>query len=320
MSRFAVLGSAFALAATLALQGCGGGDGGVTVTTTATPTTTSTTTRLAPGGLRYCEDVSTFYRVNIDESGIKSAAGQCTPSLSAGAYYTKPGEKAQDGKSDREWMCFNPSFDKSLWTNEAAQKNDPPFEGSCLFDEYESTTKPGDVEDCSQHLTHHPSACAPGPDMFWGACWSTFSENWKCVPKGDATISGLAKGDCKAQVLLDGNGAPTDSFYNGACRFKTEVLNKYKCETVPGYSSSIATTCGGGDGDYDKACFSLKSGANWQCFDKDTPFGNPCDWTLLADGSKQFYTGACVFKGDVDWSDALDAHNLTKVVTHRVIV
>jgi hypothetical protein len=318
MFPFVVLGSLLGVAM-LALQGCGSGGAGTTLTTTATTTgiTTSTSTRTAAGGLRYCEDISTFYRVNIDQNGTKSAAGQCIPSQSPGAYYTKVGEKAQDGKSDLEWMCFNPTFDRSLWTNAAAQTNG--FDGACLFEEFESTMQPGDVEDCSQHLSHHPAFCAPGPDMFWGACWSSLSENWKCVPKGDPTISGLAKGDCKAQVLLE-NGAPTDSFYDGACRFMKEEQKQYKCDTVPSYSASIASTCGGGDGSYDKACFSLKSGANWQCLDKDTPFGSPCDWTLLADGSKQFYKGACVFKGDEGYDAALDAKNLTAAASFRLIV
>lgn len=330
MPRFAVVVSALGLVAMLALHGCGGsGGGGETTTTTThastTPTTETTSqattqttstsvtsTRTAPGGLRYCEDIGTFYKVNVDNG--THAVGQCLPSKSPGAYYTKSGEKdPNDPNSDRPWMCFGPDFEKKLWTNEEARKQDPPFEGACLFKDFDSTVQPGDVEDCSKHLPHHPAVCAPGPSQFWGACWSSASEQWKCVPKGDATIPGLAKGDCKAGVVLEEDGTPTKSFYDGACRFKKEKVVTYKCDTVPGYDAGDATTCGGGGPAPDSACFTLKSGANWQCFQKDQNSTTPCDWTLL-DGNKEFYSGACVFKGNKDYQNATNAHNLTTVV------
>jgi hypothetical protein len=266
--------------------------------------------------LRYCEDIATFYRVNIDDSGVKAAAGQCLPSTCPGAYYTKLGEKAQDGKSDREWMCFNPTMDKSQWTNAAAQAMNPPFEGACLFADYDSKTTPDQVDDCDKHLDHHPAVCAPGPATFWGACYSTQSENWKCVPKGDGTIPGLAKGDCKSQVVLDANGAPTKDFFDGVCAFKPEVEKKYKCDTVPGYSAQKSSTCGNTDSD--KACFALDNTV-WQCFPKDQDPGQPCDWTVMPGDSKKFYRGYCVFNGNPDYSNALDAKNLTKAVRNHAI-
>jgi hypothetical protein len=306
----------------LTLHGCGGGgsggDGKTTKTTqttthTTTPATTSiTSTRTAPGGLRYCEDISTFYKVN-EANGTKYAVGQCLPSKSPGAYYTKSGEKdPNDPKSDRQWMCFSPDFEKSLWTDEEARKQDPPFEGACLFADFNNKAKPVDVEDCSNHLSHHPAVCSPGPSQYWGACWSSTSEQWKCIPNKDDTIPGLAKGDCKAQVVLHEDGTPTTSFYDGACRFKEEKVVKYRCDTVPGYDAGDATTCGGGSPP-DNACFTLNKGANWQCFQKDQNSTTPCDWTLL-DGKKEFYKGACVFKGNADYQNATDAHNLSTVI------
>jgi hypothetical protein len=321
-----MLASAFGLAAMLALQGCGGGgDDKTTVTTTGTttPTTTSTSSaKLGPGGLRYCEDVSTFYRVVVDGDGVKTATGQCVPSTSPGAYYTKPGEKdPENDKSDRPWGCWHPGMDKSAMTNEAAKAFDPPFEGACWFADYNSDTTPDKVEDCDTHLDHHPAVCSPGPSKFWGACWSSQSENWKCIPVGDGTIKGLAKGDCKSQVLQNDDGTPTTSFYDGVCRFKQHVLKKYKCDTVPGYSSTASSTCGGSNSD--KACFTLKQ-TPWQCFGKEENPSAPCDWTLLpasdANEDGKFYRGYCVFKGNEDYKDAFDAHNLTKAVDHRVIV
>lgn len=341
MSRFTVFELALVLAMMLALQGCGGGNGGgsdktttVTTTDTTTLTTTSakekettsttstgtstTTTRTYPGGLRYCEDISTFYQVSY-ANGTKKAQGMCLPSKSPGAYYTKQGEKDVDGKSDRPWMCFNPDFDKNRWTNEAARAMATPYEGACLFADYGSTTTPDEVEYCSEHLSHHPAVCAPGPSEYWGACWSSSSENWKCVPIGDESEAGLAKGDCKAQVLLDKRGAPTKRFYDGVCRFKQTKTVMYKCDTVATYSSTAGRTCG--DGSFDKACFTLKDGVYWQCFSKEQPFSTtPCDWIPLPDESDEFYRGACVFKGNEDYDDAADAHNLTQLVNYGIII
>merc|ERR1712222_250257 len=115
-----------------------------------------------------------------------------------------------------------------------------------------------------------------------------------------------------SQVLLNKDGTPTGNFYNGVCRFKKEKSVVYKCDTVREYSPQDASTCGGTPPD--NACFTLKKGAYWQCFQKDQNPTSPCDWTLLADGSNEFYRGACVFKGNKDYPDAEDAHNLTKVV------
>merc|ERR1712151_332784 len=196
----------------------------------------------------------------------------------------------------------------------------PPFEGACLFEDYDSNTKPEQVASCDTHLSHHPAACAPGPSTFWGACWSSQSENWKCIPKGDGTINGLAKGDCKAQVVLDDSGNPTSNFFNGACTFPAaEKEKQYKCDTVPGYSSASAHSCGGGEpGAFDKACFTLTS-TTWQCFEKNTTFGTPCAWSVMPGDTKAFYRGACVFKGNAEYDDALDAENLTKAVRNQVV-
>jgi len=297
------------------LQGCGGGGGGgddpVTVTTT-------TTMPFGPTGLPWCEDIATFYKISFDaDTESKSAGGQCLPSTTPGAYYTESGQTDPvDGKSDRPWSCFSADFDPDLWTNEEARKRSPPFEGACLFKDFDSKVTPGKVDSCSTKLDHHPATCAPGPGAFWGACWSSHSENWKCIPQGDPTIAGLAKGDCKAQVLLEpASSTITPYFYNGVCSFDQVESKLYKCDTIPRYSASSASSCGQKvDTTDDKACFTLKNGAQWQCIPAGTDFSTPCDWTLLPDGSKDFYHSGCVFPSNKHYKDALDGHNLTSAV------
>lgn len=354
MSQFPVVGLVLGLAAILALQGCGekggGGEGGdisTTVTTTAqkaptttaqkAPATTTTTTaitttvaaattttattspRLYPGGLRYCEDLSTFYKVSYDLNGTKMAAGQCMPSLVPGAYYTNPGDKDPDGMSDKSWQCFSPDTAHYLWTN--AHAVEQGFVGACIFGDYSSTTTPDQIDDCTMVQKAHPAKCSPGPSMYWGACYKKGSPEWKCVPLGDATIPGLAKGDCKAGVVNDAGGAPTKDFFDGVCRFKEETPVVYKCDTVTEYHEGDASTCSGGGANFDKACFTLKNGVGWQCMDPDTPWGaSPCDWTQLPDSSGDFYKGACVFPGNDQYKHAVNAHNVTNVVKGVAIV
>lgn len=296
----------------LVLQGCGGGGGGGSTTQTTTPNP------VGPTGLYWCEGVATYYKTSYF-NGTTSAAGQCLPSASPGAYYTKAGQK--EGKDDRSWECFSPDFDKSLWTN--AQAKAQNYEGACLFKDFSSKVTPGDVDLCSAHLPYHPSVCAPGPSTYWGACWSSRSENWKCIPVGDATIPGLAKGDCKANVLLKPSPSlvPTKYFYDGACRFEKETPKIYKCDTVPDYSAASGSTCGQKvDTTSDKACFSLKSGVQWQCVAKGTAFTTPCDWTLQPDLSKEFYKASCVFPQNDQYKTAIDASNLTLAFKQAVIV
>lgn len=298
------------------LQGCGGGGGGSGDTTTTT-TTTATLPPVGPSGLYWCEDLPTYYRVSYGNGSLKSATGQCLPSTSPGAYYTKVGEKdPNDGKSDRPWECFNPSFNKDLWTN--AKAKEAGYEGACLLKDYGSKTTPGDVDACNKHLDHHPAICAPGPGTYWGACWSSHSENWRCVPKGDATIPGLAKGDCKAAVLLEpGSSVPTQYFYDGVCQFAPDTSPLYKCDTVTGYNAEDAATCGQSvDITTDKACFSLQSETQWECLDVKTDFPIPCDWTVQP-GSTDFYKGACVFPRNKQYKDAKDAHNVSVAVKHE---
>merc|ERR1719408_1122526 len=108
--------AAFAFGALpLVLQGCGDGNGGSPTLAPSTPPptlpppppppTTTTTLSLGPSGQPYCEDISTFYAHHV-EDGAKTAHGQCKPSVSPGAFYTKPGDKAADGKSDKSWACW----------------------------------------------------------------------------------------------------------------------------------------------------------------------------------------------------------------------
>lgn len=300
------------------LHGCGGGD--ETPTTTLTSTSTTAVVPTGPSGLKWCEGLVTYYKHVVDKDGVKSATGQCLPSTTPGAFWTKPGEKDEDGKSDRSWMCLNEDFPHDLWTDEGARQL--AFEGVCLFQDYNSTKTPEDVEDCSEHLNHHPASCAPGPSAFWGACWSKHSENWKCIPTGDGTIDGLAKGDCRSQVLLkDGTSDPTPYFYDGVCRFEQETSKLYKCDTAPDYSSTDATTCGQKvDSSTDKACFTLKHGAHWQCTPKGQNISQPCDWTLLPDGSKDFYRGACVFPNNDLYSFAADAHDLNATRLEAIVI
>jgi hypothetical protein len=264
----------------------------------------------------------TFYKVHYDaDTGTKSASGQCKPSQTPGAYYTLKGEKDDDGKSDRSWSCWNTNMDKSLWTNEEARKQN--FAGACMFKDFSSTTQPQDVEDCSEHLSHHPAICQPGPSVYWGACWSSRSENWHCIPQGDQAIQGLAKGDCSADVLLqDKSSDPTDFFFDGVCRFPEEHPTMYKCESVTSYSKGDAGTCGQkvDQQGTDKACFSLTHGMQWTCFDKKTDFPTPCDWTLQPSGPQAFYRGSCVFEGNKFWKHAVDARNLTVSVPESMVV
>merc|ERR1712232_555612 len=97
-----------------------------------------------------------------------------------------------------------------------------------------------------------------------GACWSDVSENWKCIAIGESTIPGLAKGDCKAAVVLDDTGEPTKHFFDGLCQFAPEHQLVYKCDTVSNYHITTGLTCGQHvDPVNDKACFSLKHGVQW---------------------------------------------------------
>lgn len=303
--------------AMLVLQGCGGGGSGSSDTTNTKTTTTTTTTTSPPkacSGFYCCQDLPTYYKVTYGKDGVKTAAGQCLPSKSPGAYYTQLGEKDSDGKSDRPWGCFAPDFDRALWTDAEARAHN--FEGACLIKDYGSPATPGSADVCSKHLSHHPAVCAPGPSMFWGACWSGHSENWKCVPANDPTIDGLAKGDCKANVLLQpSSSVPTQYFFDGVCRFAPDTSPMYKCDTVPSYNSESAATCGQKvDITDDRACFSVTSGVQWECLPDKKGFPTPCDWTLQPGATSDFYKGQCVFPGNKQYKDAIDAHNLTETI------
>lgn len=300
------------------LQGCGGGGGSPDG---PTPQTTVTTTPgRGPSGLYWCEELPTYYKITYDTNATKTAAGQCMPSTTPGAFYTESGEKDSDGKSDRPWECFSPDFDKALWTDAEARAQG--YTGACLNKDYGSSSTPETVDVCSKHLSQHPAVCAPGPVMYWGACWSNHSENWKCIPIGDATIDGLAKGDCKASVLLEsGSSVPTQYFYDGACRFAPDASPLYKCDTVSNYDAEDAATCGQKvDVTNLKGCFSLQTGIQWECLPDKTAFPTPCDWMLQPGSTSDFYKGACVFPGSKQYKEAIDAHNLTETVNHQVIV
>lgn len=325
MMRSVTCGVALSATAMLLLQGCGGGGGGGPPggDTTRPPTTTSTTTTLSagPSGLYWCEEIASYYKITYGADGTKSAAGQCIPSTVPGAYYTKAGDKGADGKSDKPWECFSPDFEKDLWTDKAAQAQG--YSGACLFRDFHNSKTPDDVDDCAKHLDHHPALCAPGPSMFWGACYSSHSENWRCIPKESPNIPGLAKGDCKAGVLPEtGSSTPTKYFYDGACRFGKDTTPTYKCDTISSYEKSRGLTCGQDvDKMADKACFSVKSGVQWVCSDKGTPFpAAPCDWTVQPDGSKDFYRAACLFPRNDGYDKALDGHNLTATVRQEMVV
>lgn len=303
--RSLTFGVALGSAAVLVLQGCGGGgsDGPPTTTTT---TTTSTLVPDAPGGLYWCEELSTFYKLHFGDDGQESASGQCQPAHVPGAFYTKPGEKDGDGKSDRPWECFSPDFSPDLRTNKEALKQN--YQGACVFRDFNNPTKPEDVDDCSKHLDHHPSVCAPGPGANWGACWSFHSENWRCIPWGDSNIPDLAAGDCKAGVVLEtASSTPTKYFFDGVCKFGKDTTPEYKCDTVPNYDKSSSASCGQDiDTQTDKACFSTKAGVQWGCFAGGTPFSStPCDWTIQPDGTNTFYKAACLFDRNANYSKAL---------------
>jgi len=311
--------AAVAGGAMLTLQGCGGGDGPV-ATTTPGPTTQPGPTPDPKTGLDWCEEVPSYYKITYSVNGTvttKSATGQCLPSSTPGAYYTKT-VKREPGVNDAVWGCWN---DETIGrTNaDAIAKG---FAGACEFKDYKSKTTPGDVEFCSKHLDHHPAVCSPGPTTFWGACWSKFSENWKCIPQGDAGIAGYAQGNCKSEVLLEtATSVPTSHFYDGACRFAQDEPKVYKCDTVTSYDKNTGGTCGQSvDTSDDQACFSTKSGDTWQCIAIGSKGPNePCDWTLVG-GQKEFYKGYCVFPQNKKYAKALDAHNLTAMLNKEVIV
>jgi len=302
----------------LVLQGCGGGGDSPGAVTTVTTTTTLSE---GPGGLYFCEDLSTYYKVTYDSNSTKSAFGQCMPSTAPGAYYTSPGAKDTDGKSDKSWGCFNADFNKDLWTNEEAKAQG--FTGACLMRDYGSSATRDTVDKCSEHLSHHPANCAPGPSMYWGACWSSHSENWKCVPVNDGTIDSLAKGDCTAEVLQTKSGSPTKHFYDGVCRFEPETTKVYKCDTVTTYCEETAGTCGQSvDETDDKACFSLDPDVQWSCISPKKTWTTPCDWLLEpgTDNTKGFYKGACVFSQNKEYKHALDAGNLSAISNRAIVV
>eukprot|EP00427_Karlodinium_veneficum_P060738 CAMPEP_0169378532 /NCGR_PEP_ID=MMETSP1017-20121227/39815_1 /TAXON_ID=342587 /ORGANISM="Karlodinium micrum, Strain CCMP2283" /LENGTH=188 /DNA_ID=CAMNT_0009477771 /DNA_START=58 /DNA_END=621 /DNA_ORIENTATION=+ len=188
MARFAVLVSACGLAAMMVLQGCGGGGGSDTTTvkttsaapttttpaapggTTAAPTTTAPTTtsaapttttpapvkptttttpQVGPHGLRYCEEVDTFLKKTVDDTGATQLSSQCKPSQCPGAQYTKQGQKDPDGKSDKMWGCLNPDNVKHDQMNDAYAKANG-FEGACEFKDYGHHVNPSDVGDCAK--------------------------------------------------------------------------------------------------------------------------------------------------------------------------
>jgi len=272
---------------------------------------------LGPSGQPYCEDISTFYARHF-EDGAKTAHGQCKPSVSPGAFYTKPGDKAADGKSDKSWSCWSSDFAKFNRNDQEAKKQG--FEGACEMRDWDSGIKPDQVPYCSTKMHHHPASCTPGPQQYWGACWSKHTENWLCIPKDSELIPGYALGDCKSSVpIVPVTSAPTPWFFDGACRFEEEHPKTYKCDTVPTYHEGVATTCGQRvDVTDDKACFSLIDGSQWSCIGIGEDFDTvpPCSWTKDPKGTENqpFYKGRCVFKRDKDLYDsALDASNLTMI-------
>merc|ERR1719181_1698502 len=196
------VGSAFG--AMVVLQGCGGG--GDTPKSTPAPTppptpppppTTTTTLSLGPTGQPYCEDISTFYAKHF-EDGAETAHGQCKPSVSPGAFYTAPGETDPGTKNDKSWSCWGDDFPKFNRNNKEAKAQG--FAGACEMRDWGNPTKPDQVPYCSTIMDHHPASCTPGPQQYWGACYSQHTENWLCIPKDSELIPGYALGDCKSSV------------------------------------------------------------------------------------------------------------------------
>jgi len=255
-------------------------------------------------GLCWCEDISTFYAL-ADNNDTLTAHGQCLPSTTPGAYYTKPGQKdATNPKNDKAWACWNA---QTIGRTDADAKAHG-YEGACKFKDYDSKATRGDAKDCIKYLSHHPKVCSPGPMAFWGACWTNTSTNWDCIPLGDSTIDGLAKGDCKARVVLEtGTSTPTKHFFDGLCHFAPEKVIKYKCDTIPKYDKSKGGTCGQTvDTSTDKACFSL-SGDGWQCYKPEQNMTSLCDWTTWSGSTDEdpFYTGECLFDRNPGYKNAI---------------
>jgi len=243
-------------------------------------------------GLKDCLKIPSFVHHYVDNSTKqKLIHGACNPSQCPGAFYT-------DDNTD-VWSCWGPDFLPSWRTDEKAKEEGKA--GACEFKDFTIQRKPADVKPCSDYLNYHPSSCAPGPSVYWGACWSSYNDNWMPIPKDNKNFTEqTAAGDCKAFMIMD-TAAEEGQLYTDACRFTKEKPHPWKCDTVSTYSKSDGGKCGEDVNQYDSACWTLTKGVTWQCFSKDSNI-SVCDWTPNSAG--QFYDGYCLFKTNKGYKHA----------------
>lgn len=225
--------------------------------------------------------------------------GQCKPSASPGAYYSK--------HANQRWGCWSDETPLDLRTDSAAKEFG--YEGACLFLDWYAATQPKDVDTCD----HVPIDCSPGGSLYWGACHSKMSEKWTCFRQprqaddpGSAqeVIQQVAVGDCKSMAIRDDEEG---NFYDGACKFEQKRRVNYKCDTIPTFGEDDAHTCAP-KSEFHSACFSLTDKVAWQCFPKQ--LDNPgCEFTPSPDG---MYDGTCFFNKARGYRRAQNGANLEK--------
>jgi len=245
-----------------------------------------------------CMDMASFTNQYTDEdTGETVFHGQCEPSASPGAYYSKT--------LGVQWSCWSEDTPQELRNDGGAR--DYGFDGACNINDWYKAITPKDVEVCD----HVPVDCSPGAARFVGACFSKMSEMWLCLQRPDTVenqneqqevVEQFAAGDCKSMAIRNDL---TGRFYDGACYFEDKEQDVFMCDTVVAtYGQGDAGTCGGGD--YDSACFSLVPGVVWQCFPEHLE-NEGCASTPSSEGN---YFGACYFPTHDKYDDAMDASHL----------
>jgi hypothetical protein len=236
-----------------------------------------------------------------DCMGLPNFPGKCLVSKSPGACYS-----AEDD-SEQTWQC---------WTNEQAPetmnndtcKNAVKKAGACRFYKHDVVVQDADIMKCS-NVEGFVSQCSQVVGV-WGACYQKDSDQWQCIEKTNTMLDGFKQGDCEV-LPVDVNSSVV---YDGVCSFEQAEQTLYKCSTVPSYNKDEpAASCSYSEVPF--ACFSLRSGVTWQCFESLANGTNPkCASTQvpvdeqLAKGDR--YDGACVLPGHPAFDGAKNASEL----------